>query len=250
MTSLTGQRVVVTRASHQAEELAVPLRGLGAEVILLPTIEIVPPPDPGPLKNAAANIDTYDWIVFSSTNAVAALAQHLTPGQRSPRGSIATVGSVTRKAVEKLGWRVDVVPEKFVAESLVEAIPPEELRGRRVLLPAAAVTRDIVPQALRERGAVVEAVEAYRNIIPEDAEQRARQVFSNTALPDWVTFMSSSAVDNLVSLVPVELLQRVRIASIGSVTSASIRKYGLPVDAQPDEHTIAALVKAMAAMQR
>jgi uroporphyrinogen III methyltransferase/synthase len=249
MKSLAGQRVVITRASHQAEELAAPLRAVGAEVILLPTIEIVPAADPGPLKNAAANLERYDWIVFSSTNAVAALAQHLTSDRPPLRGRIATVGTATREAVEKLGWRVDVVPEKFVAESLVEAIPPEKLRGRRVLLPAAAATRNVIPQALRERGAIVEAVEAYRNVVPADAAQRARQVFSNTPPPDWVTFTSSSAVENLVSLIPVEVLQRVRIASIGSVTSGSIQKYGLRVDVQPEEHTVAALVEAMAAMR-
>jgi uroporphyrinogen-III synthase len=245
MRGLAGRRVVVTRAAHQAEELARPLRKAGAGVILLPMIEIAPPADLSPLRRAAAKIDEYDWIIFSSANAVAALASHLPAGQGIPRALIAVVGSATRDAVQQLGWQVDVMPAQFVAESLVAALPFDALANRRILLPAAAVTRDVIPRALRNRGALVDVVEAYRNIVPEKSAAQAQLVFSADPLPDWVTFTSSSAADNLVAAVGTGTLSTVRIASIGPITSATIRRYGLHVDAEPQEHTIPELVKAM-----
>lgn len=245
MSSLAGQRVVVTRAAHQAEELARPLRVLGAEVILLPVIGIAPPVDPRPLREAIRNLNRYGWIVFSSANAVAAVANELGIGAKPPRGRIAAVGSATRQAAEKLGWRVEVVPGKFVAEDLAAAIPEESLRGERVLIPAAAVTRDVLARELAGKGAMVDVVEAYRNVMPEDAREQAKQVFSTEPKPDWVTFTSSSAVDNLVALVGAFGLAGVKIASIGPITSASAKAHGLKVDAQPEEQTVATLVRAM-----
>jgi uroporphyrinogen III methyltransferase/synthase len=246
MSSLAGQRVVVTRAAHQAEELARPLRALGAEVILLPVIGFSPPLDPRPLQEAVRNLDRYGWIIFSSVNAVAAVATELPVGAKPPRARIAVVGSATRQAVEKLGWWVDVVPAKFVAEDLAAEIPEESLRAVRVLIPAAAVTRDVLARELANKGAVVDIVEAYRNVMPEEAREQARRVFVTESKPDWVTFTSSSAVDNLIAIIGTNGLAGVKIASIGPVTSASIEAHGLKVDAQPEEHTIAALVRVMA----
>jgi uroporphyrinogen-III synthase len=245
MSGLAGSRVVVTRAVHQAEELARPLREAGAEVILLPMIEIAPPSDLDPLRRAAAKIDEYDWIIFSSANAVAALASHLSAGQGTPRALIAVVGSATRDAVQQLGWQVDVMPAQFVAESLVEALPSDALANRRILIPSAAVTRDVISRGLRNRGALVDVVEAYRNIAPEKSAAQANLIFSQRPLPDWITFTSSSAIDNLVAAVGTDPISQVHISSIGPVTSATIRRYGLQVHAEPHEHTIPALVKAM-----
>jgi uroporphyrinogen-III synthase len=245
MSGLRSKRVVVTRALHQAEELARPLRERGAAVILLPMIEIATPADTGPLRRAAREINDYDWLIFSSTNAVAALVEYIGPGQESPRARIAVIGAATRDAVEALGWKVDVVPEQFVAESLVDALSPGALHEKRVLFPSAAVTREIIPRALRERGARVDVVEAYRNIMPENSAAEARTIFSESPLPDWVTFTSSSCVDNLVSAVGTQALSKIRIASIGPVTSATIRRHGLAVHAEPEEHTIPALVEAL-----
>ena len=243
---LAGKRIVVTRAAHQAEELAKPLRELGAEVILLPVLSIVPPENLEPLQTAAAQIDAYDWIVFGSANAVDALGRHLNPGQPVPKARIAAVGRATREAVQRMGWHVDVVPDTFVAESLVEALSQYRLKDRRVLITAAAVTRDVIPRALEELGSHVTVVEAYRNIAPEGIAPQARDLFAGPACPDWVTFASSSAVDRLVELVGTAALTSVRIASIGPITSSTVREHGLEVDAEPLEHTIAALVSSIA----
>jgi uroporphyrinogen-III synthase len=245
MRTLVGKRIVVTRAVHQAEELAAPLRELGADVISLPTIAILPPRDTRPLEIAASRIDQYDWIVFSSTNAVSALASYLGEQALPSKTSVATVGTATREAAESLGWRVDLVPDEFVAESLVLAMARESLRGKRILIPSAAVTREVVPRALREAGAVVDVVEAYRNDVPAGLESKARQIFATPQKPDWLTVTSSSAVENLVKSIGTEPLNGVRIASIGPITSGIIRKQGLAVHVEPAEHTIPALVEAI-----
>ena len=238
-------RAVVTRAVHQAEELAAPLRKLGVDVILLPVIGIAPPLDAAPLKQAAADFRNYDWVIFSSVNAVEAFARELPSaalGHAKP--SIATVGSATRQAAEANGFKVSLTPERYVAEALVEALGSENLNKRRVLLPAAAVTRDVIPFELRKRGATVDVVEAYRNVLPTEASAQAAQVFTEP-YPDWVLFASSSAVGNLVALVGVEALRKTRIASIGPVTSASIRKHTLAVEAEAAPHTIQGLVEVV-----
>jgi uroporphyrinogen-III synthase len=246
MSSLEGRRVVVTRPSHQAEELAQPLRQMGAQVIVLPVIAISPPADARPLRTAVERLNDYDWIVFSSANAVSAIERELGSKTAPPRARIAVVGKATLHAVEKLGWKVDVVPDRFVAEALAEQLPEESLKGRRVLLPSAAVTREVLPRALMDKGAVVDVVEAYRNIMPEDARLRAQQLFSTAPLPDWVIFTSSSAVDNLVAFVGTARLEDVNIACIGPVTAASVEARGLRVAILPKEHSVPALIKAMA----
>jgi uroporphyrinogen-III synthase len=245
MSTLVGKRIVVTRAVHQAEELAAPLRELGADVICLPTIAILPPRDTRPLEMAASRIDQYDWIVFSSTNAVSALASYLGNETLPSKTSVAAVGSATREAAERLGWRVDLVPDEFVAESLVLAMARESLRNKRVLIPSAAVTRQIVLKALREAGAVVDVVEAYRNDLPAGLESEAARIFSSARKPDWLTVTSSSAVENLVKCIGTDPLQDVRIASIGPITSGAVRRQGLSVHAEPAEHTIPAFVEAI-----
>lgn len=248
MRRLDGARVVLTRAVHQAEDLARPLRGLGAEVILVPVIGIESVPHPEALRRAVSQCDEYDWIVFTSTNAVSAFVAELMPRTaRDCTARVAVVGSATRQAAEARGFTVSITPEKYIAESLVEAFD-EDLNGRRILIPSAAVTRDVVASGLRKRGAKVDLVEAYRNVIPAEAEPRARAVFREP-YPDWVTFSSSSAVDNLVGLIGSEAVSRVKIASIGPITSESVRRHGLSVAMEASVHSAQGLVEGLAAFE-
>ena len=244
MPGLEGLRIVVTRAAHQAEELARPLRELGAEVILTPVIGIAAPADPAPLREAASRADEYDWILFTSANAIRAFAAELAQSPAICKASIATVGSATRDAAEQHGFVVTLVPDRYVAESLVQSFVDKDLNGRRILIPSAAVTRDIVPAELRKRGAHVDLVEAYRNVIPPEAAERADAVFREP-YPDWVTFASSSAADNLVQLIGIAPLRPVKIATIGPVTSKTVRKHGLTVGVEAAPHTIEGLVNAI-----
>ncbi|HEX4810376.1 MAG TPA: uroporphyrinogen-III synthase [Bryobacteraceae bacterium] len=233
-------RVVVTRAAHQAEELAEPLRANGFTVLLVPMIGIAPPADPEPLSRAAQSCNDYDWIIFTSVNAVNAFAA---AGARV-EVPVAAIGPATRKAAEQQAWRVAMTPESYVAESLVAAFSQYHLANSRILIPSAAITRDTVAPALRKYGARVDVVEAYKNVAPEEAGERSKEVFREP-YPDWVTFASTSAVENLVAVIGADQLRRVRIASIGPITSAAVRKCGLTVAAEPDEHTIPGLVDAL-----
>lgn len=244
MHPLAGVRIVVTRAAHQAEELAAPLRELGAEVILVPVIGIAPPANLEPLRAAAHRVDQYDWIFFTSANAVRAFVAELPQSPANCKASIATVGPATRDVAEEYGFRVALLPERYVAESLVQAFAHKDLNGCRILIPSAAVTRDVVSAELRKHGAHVDVVEAYRNVIPPEAAKHAKQIFREP-YPDWVTFASSSAVDNLVRLVGVASLHSAKIATIGPVTSETVRTHGLRVVVEADPHTIWGLVNAI-----
>jgi uroporphyrinogen III methyltransferase/synthase len=243
---LFGQRIVITRAGGQAAELSAPLEELGAEAILLPTIEIRPPSDSAPLDRAIAQLDTYDWLIFTSVNGVRGFIERLDRSGsdlRSLRARICAIGPATRAAVEALHLKVDRMPAEYVAESLVEAFAGDDLKGKRILLPRAAVARDVVPVELTRRGAIVDVVEAYRSVAPEDAVQRCRAALAHK--PHWIVFTSSSTVNNLVSAAGREALQGIRTASIGPITSSTLREHGLTVDAEATPHTIPGLLEAI-----
>jgi uroporphyrinogen-III synthase len=221
------------------------LRERGAEAILLPVIGIAAPLDPGPLKEAAVRVNEYDWIVFTSANAIDGFAAELAGTPLECRARVATVGAATRECAERHGFTVAITPKKYVAESLVESLGAEVLQGQRILIPSAAVTRDVVATELRRRGARVDLIEAYRNVIPAEATEQAARIFRNP-LPDWVTFASSSAVHHLVELVGTVRLQRAKIASIGPVTSDTVRRHGLAVRAEAGVASMDGLVEAIA----
>lgn len=244
MLPLQGLRIVVTRAAHQAEFFAAPLRKLGAEVIFFPVIAIGPPADPAPLREAARRAAEYDWIIFTSTNAVEAFAPLV---HTLPR--VAAIGPATRRAAEQHGFPVSLTPDKYTAESLAKAFATEPLEGRRILIPSSAIARDTVPSTLARLGAHVDVVEAYRNVIAPDAARRAAEIFC-APLPHWVTFASPSAVDNLVELTGPRLLHKIKIATIGPTTSESVRKHGLTLTVEAFPSTIDGLVQAIVEYER
>ncbi len=196
---LFGQRIVVTRDRRQAMELAEPIEALGGEALLLPVIEIREAADPAPLDHAISQLNSYDWLIFTSVNGVKYFLDRLDRSAvdlRSLKAKICAIGPATKAAVEALHLKVDKMPEEYVAESLVQAFASEDLNWRRILLPRAAVARDLVPMELKRRGATVDVVEAYRTVIPEDAAARAKEILARR--PHWITFTSSSTVNNLV----------------------------------------------------
>jgi uroporphyrinogen III methyltransferase/synthase len=254
---LFGKKIVVTRDKGQSPLLAEPLEELGAEILFVPVIEIADASEASLLDQAIGRLDSYDWLIFTSANGVRHFVEALDRSDRDLRAlkaKICTIGPATRAAVESLHLRVDVMPKEYVAESLLEALAAEDLRGRRVLLPRAAVARDLVPVALTERGALVDVVEAYRTIMPLDAPRRAMEALARK--PDWITFTSSSTVNNLVAALgeaeaggeALRQFQRDggKLASIGPITSETARSFGLTIDAEADPHTIEGLVSAIA----
>ncbi len=244
---LFGKKIIVTRDRRQSSMLAEPLEALGAETLFVPVIEIAAAAEKSSLEQAIARLDTYDWLIFTSVNGVRHFVEAL---DRSPldlralKAKLCAIGPATRAAIEQLHLRVDVMPAEYVAESLLEALASEDLAGKRVLLPRAAVARDLVPVVLRERGAHVDVVEAYRTIVPENAAQHAHDALARK--PDWITFTSSSTAKNFVALVGREALQGIKVASIGPITSATARELGLMVDVEANPHTIEGLVDAIA----
>jgi len=243
---LFGQKIVITRDRRQAMDLAEPLEALGAETLLAPVIEIQDPADPKPLDCAIERLDHYDWLIFTSVNGVEHFVRRLDRSQRdlrALRARLCAIGPATKAAIEALHLHVDRMPDEYVAESLVAAFAQDDLNGKRILLPRAAVARDLAPVALRERGAVVDVVEAYRTGVPGDAAPRLQTALAHK--PAWITFTSSSTVKNFVSLAGTEAAKQARIASIGPITSATARELGLTVNAEADPHTMAGLIEAI-----
>lgn len=243
---LFGQRIVVTRAREQAGALADLLHNLGAKAIELPTIEIQPAEDYAPLDNAIANLRDYGWLIFTSANGVRFFLERLDKSKsdlRSIGGRICAIGPATQDALERFHLKVDCIAKEYVAEGLIEALVAYDLTGARILIARAAVARDLLPTELARRGAQVDVVEAYRTVAPLDLAQRAAGVLARK--PDWITFTSSSTVQNLIDAVGVEALREVQCASIGPITSATLRRNGIPVTVEAFDYTIPGLLQAM-----
>jgi uroporphyrinogen III methyltransferase/synthase len=167
---------------------------------------------------------------------------------RALRARICAIGPATRAAVEALHLKVDLMGKEYVAEGLLEAFAAYDLAGSRVLLPRAAVARDLVPLELAKRGARVDVVEAYRTVVPEGAAALARAILEAPRKPDFITFTSSSTVRNLVDAAGAETLLGVKAVSIGPVTTSAARSLGIEVAAEARVYTIEGLVDAILAM--
>jgi uroporphyrinogen-III synthase len=262
--TLDGVRVLVGRARHQAGVLSSQLRKLGADVLEIPFIEIRPPRSFKPLDAALNNLSAYDWLILTSVNGVDAMWDRFTKLQLSKKSlkhlKIAAIGPATKKAIEKRGFRVHVVPEEYVAESVVKSLR-KKVEGKRVLLVRAKVARDVIPEELREAGAMVDVLEAYETVIPTSSRNRLRAALKNPEQrPDVITFTSSSTVKNFVALLGANgrsprgksprQLAGVMLASIGPVTSSTLRQTKLGVDIEAREYTIPGLVQAIVAGTR
>ncbi len=234
---LFGRRIVVTRASGQASSVAAQLRELGADAVELPTIAIADPADGGAaLRAAVARLASFAWVVFTSANAVDRTFALVRDARAFGVARVAVVGPATADALARHGVVADLVPELFVAEGLLDVWPAGT---GRVLLPRAAVARDVLPDGLRARGWDVEVVDAYRTVPaqPSDKERAA------AAGADAVMFSSSSTVTNFVAMgIPVPPV----VACIGPVTARAAEAAGLPVDLVADESTVESLVAALA----
>jgi uroporphyrinogen III methyltransferase/synthase len=191
-------------------------------------------------------------LIFTSVNGVRFFLNRLDQSRydlRSLKARICAIGPATRKAIEDLHLKVDLMPDEYVAESLIKAFASENLAGQSILLPRAAVARDVIPAELGKLGALVDVVETYRNVVPPNAPARAREIFSAEKKPDWITFTSSSTVKNLLAVTGREAIEGVRIASIGPVTSSTLCAHGLKVDAEARQFTLDGLVEAILAYQ-
>ena len=253
---LFGKRVLVTRRREQAAELIELLESNGAEVIEAPMIRIAPPVDHSQLDQACAEISRFDWIVFSSGNAVDAFVARLLASPLDLRAlggvRLCAVGPATAERLARHGLKVDVVPPEYRAEAMVQALVPSgDARGLKIFVPRGDIGRDVVADDLRRQGAEVTEAIAYRTVPAELQREGAPDVYKMLLERriDVVTFASASAVRNFVRMLGAEpaadLLSSTVVASIGPVTVEMAARYAIETTIMPADHTIPALVDAI-----
>jgi uroporphyrinogen III methyltransferase/synthase len=242
---LHGKKVVVTRARAQASELSRQLDALGAEPIELPAIRIEPRIDSEEVRRTVEALHTYALVCLTSANGVGLLFEAMAAQGRDARAlanaSVAAIGAGTEAALAAHGVIADIVPERFVAEELVEALRKLELEGKPVLVARAAEAREVLPDALRKQGAKVDVVTLYETVAEEpdpEALERAKDA-------DFITFTSSSTVTNFMEASSNGIPAGAKVISIGPITSEAIREAGLSVDVEADRHDIQGLVEAL-----
>lgn len=256
-------RVLVGRARHQAGSLSHELRKLGAEVLEIPFIEIRTPRSFRRLDSALKHLDRYEWLILTSVNGVEAMWERLAKLRLNKKSlrhlKISAIGPATKKAIEERGVKVHVVPKEYVAESVVKSLR-KRVKGKRVLLVRAKVARDVIPRELKKAGAQVDVFEAYETVVPKSSRTRLRTALRRAKTrPDVITFTSSSTVRNFVTLLGAgrrpskkrpEILEGITFASIGPVTSATLRELHLEVDVEAQQYTIPGLIEAIVTSTR
>ena len=255
---LEGRTIIVTRAASQASELSEALESYGAKVFICPTIEIREADNYERLDEALDHLYGYDWLIFTSTNGVKFFLQHLAQrGLNVADLDEIRVCAIGRRTAEKLHdahVHVDLVPSQSTAEGVFAAISEfiggrDQLRGLNILLPRAAVGRDVLPKELEQAGARVDVVTAYQTVVPENFD-RGRLSAMLAGSGDCIAFTSPSTVKNLAKLFDTHdlstVLRGVVIACIGPITSAAAIEYGLRVDIEPTQQTVDALATAIA----
>ncbi len=249
---LFGKRVVVTRSRDQVSVFAEQLIDRGATTIEFPTIDVVPPSNWEELDSAIRNIETYNWLIFTSANAVKFFMERLRGLGRDIRMlkgvNLCVVGPKTAESLEQYGLRADLVPAEFKAEGVLEALGGEKVKGQRFLIPRAKIAREIIPRKLRELGAEVTVATAYENVKPEADVERVKKLFQDRKI-SVITFTSSSTVHNFVEILGQKeykaLTNGVDVACIGPVTAKTAEEYGMKVTIMPKDYTIPAFVEAM-----
>ena len=260
---LSGRTVMITRAREQAAEFAAALEGYGARVVSCPTIEIVAPESYALLDDSIENLFGYDWIIFTSVNGVEHFLRRLEAAGKEVGElddvRVCAIGDATSERLAAARVHVDVVPQKFQAEGVFDALENylggrENFGNLNFLLPRAAVARDFLPRALEEAGARVDVVSAYRTVRPETTDRARAEALLVGGGVDCVTFTSSSTVHNFAQLFDTRDLRRllagVRVACIGEITAQTAAEYGLRTDIQPSEFTAPALARSIAEFYR
>jgi uroporphyrinogen III methyltransferase/synthase len=247
---LFGRGIVITRPEKQADDLAQLLINEGANPVHFPTIKIVPPPDWRDLDAAIKNMETYDWLIFTSANGVAFFFERLFAKNKDIRDlkgvKICCIGPATAQQVESKGIRVDLVPEKFISEGILKSFSGINLRGKKILIARAAKARDVLPAGLKKSGARVDVVTAYETVNSGKKKNELETLFKENQV-DVITFTSSSTVNNFVKIMGrnFSLPKSVKVACIGPVTEATAKKAGFSVAINQEEYTMEGLVQSL-----
>lgn len=248
--ALFGQRIVVTRARHQASVLSQEIEDLGGEPWEFPAIELAPPSDPQKLIQAIQQLKRFNWLVFTSVNGVEEFFNVLKAQGKDVRDlagiELVAIGPATQAALENRGLRVSFVPEEYRAEKIIEGLASRVLPGQSVLLARAEEARDILPESLKALGADVWDVPAYRTIVGQANKEELKTLLRDKMI-HAVTFTSSSTVRNFLKLLDGDqsLLEGVKLFSIGPITSQTARELGLTVHREANKYTIKGLVQSL-----
>ena len=255
---LFGRRVAITRPRDQASALRQKLEEAGADVLEAAAIEITPTPDFSAVDEALKNVRRYDWLVLTSANGVQGLKRRLAALDHDARHlgdvKIAAIGDATARALGEMNLKADLVPERFLATALADAllqVAGPELKGRRFLLLRADIANPQLPQTLRDAGGEVDDVPIYCTRPRTALAEEARHALSKGAV-DWITFTSSSTARSFVELIAADngLIQGAKLASIGPVTSATMKQLGLAITAEASPHDVDGLVEAICRFER
>ncbi|MDQ5987876.1 MAG: uroporphyrinogen III methyltransferase / synthase [Syntrophus sp. SKADARSKE-3] len=247
---LFGKGIVITRPEAQAESLSDLLLDMGARAIHFPTIRIVAPESWTDCDNALAQLQTYQWMIFTSANGVRFFFERLQASGHDIRDlkdiRFCTIGPATAEAIKKMGLRVDLIPREYISEGIVQAFENVNLQGAKVLLPRAEQARDVIPEGLTRLGAQVDVVTVYRTI-NSGREKKELEPLLNSGEVDVITFTSPSTVANFMEIMGKDFVlpQTVKIAVIGPVTAAAAEKAGMPIHILQETYTIPGLVAAM-----
>lgn len=249
---LLGKGVVVTRAREQASETTALLEELGACVFEFPTIAISPLDDEEPLEKAIIALPDYDWLVFTSVNGVRVFCDKLYELGLDARAfaglEVAAIGPATAAKLREYGIKADLTPAKYVAESVVEAMLGQGLSGKKVLIPRAKEAREVLPEELVKAGAYVTILPVYETTPSTEGREAVVEALAAGEI-DYVTFASSSTVDNFFAVIDPELVKAaqpgVKLAVIGPVTGQTLEKHGFQSDLSPEDYTIPALISVL-----
>jgi uroporphyrinogen III methyltransferase / synthase len=247
---LFGKIIVITRPERQADDLARLLEREGAQAIHFPTIKIVPPSDWSGLDAVLSKLESYDWLIFTSANGVHFFferLQKLNKDVRDLKGvKICCIGPATAEQITRRGIKVDLVPEHYISEGILKSFASLAIKGQKILIPRAAQARDVLPEGLKKMGALVDVAPTYQTVNSGKTKEEWNALLQNNHV-DVITFTSSSTVTNFLEIMGKDYLlpPQIKIACIGPITAATVRKPGLRVDIQQDEYTLPGLVQAL-----
>ncbi len=248
---LFGKRVIVTRARSQASRLVAQLEDLGAEVLEFPTIEIVPVEDPRPLDEALKNIDKYDWLMFTSSNAVRGLAARMDALGIDSRSlahlKFGVNGPSTARALGEIGIKPDAIPNEYLASAMIDLLNEREITPRNVLFPRSSIGRETLANGLRDMGANVDEIVAYSTQSPANTGEHIRAAYEQGV--DYTTFTSSSTARNMVELLggSPDLINTSRTVMIGPITADTVKELDINIDLMSPEQSIAGIIEAIKA---
>lgn len=249
---LFGKRILVTRARSQASDLVNTIHEMGGEAVEFPVIKIVPPKDSTEYNDNVENLGVFDWTIFTSVNGVKSFFSKLKEKKIDLRSmskaKIVAIGPKTAELLEEKGLMVDVLPEEYRAEGILEALEKEIKPGQKILLPRAEIAREILPEKLREKDLEVVEINAYETKVDAENKDEIVNMLKDGSI-NVITFTSSSTVKNFVNSLKnenlEELLEEVILASIGPITTKTAEDLGLKINVTAKEYTIAGLLEAI-----